>query len=190
MKFEGEKIEYRDSDEYLKPELVKKLMEGWDLYIRGQTELCFKTLVSIYSIFHMREFPLKEKLSSLNHELTMWFHENQGRPITKSQQIKMIHLQQSLQKHVYDYLLDLTTSMDYLGLLLKKKIDYNDLQIDLSEQNFGDKMSLANQQRKELIEEIRKGNLTVETLLSKKYTTNNQIYHTYGIWRYDNAIKE
>jgi len=177
---EEDLIRHKDSDDELKPKIVEKIFEAYDFYRNGDLYPSFKTFSALFIFIQSRDFPLKIKIIERTQFLEEYFDGLKGRPANKHQQLEFGKASKSLNRFVYEYISDVISSMDYLGLLLKTTIVHNDLHRNLSEQNFGDDLSLASKHRKELEK--------IESKEIIKLMNNNMIYQIYSLWRYDNAL--
>lgn len=179
---DDDKVMYKSSDEYIKPKLFDMLIDGYDHFRKGSLPIAFNTFSAIFTIIYPREFQLKDKLVDDTETLGEYFDMANSNSRLKNEQIELGRMKQSLKKFFYQYMLDISVSMDELGLLLKTTTVSNDMHKDLSEQNFGDEMSLFSQYKKELKE------LSSKEILNR--LSKNMIYRVYALWRYDNATKE
>lgn len=138
-------------DEFLKEVVVEKLKYAIDFSIRGDHGSCFRAYRSLFYLIQPYKFEMKVMLQELTDLLTNHMNSLEGKPIDSKTRIDFRNKSIMFKEIIHIYMAEIPRAYVELGLWFKVVNNYNDIEKQLSEENFNSDLSTLQNKKKELL---------------------------------------
>jgi len=169
-------------DDYLKQVVVDNFKNAINFVIQGQDIYAFKSYKMMFHIIEPYDFQMKSQLQQITEIINQYIKKLGNKPVDRRGLLILNNTKLTFKELVQIYSSQIPKAYAELGLWFKIITKHNDVDRQLSEQNFNSEISLLDRKKKELI----KLNLTTKQLFDLMKA--NAIHDIYARWRIQNAI--
>jgi len=167
-------------DEFLKQLVVEKYKLAIDLSIKGSYGSCFRAYRALFYMIQPYEFEMKQTLTELTETITDFINSLDGNPIDERSFIKFKNKETMFKDLINIYMSQIPKAFVELGLWFKVVNYHNDIEKQLSEENFNSDLSTLARKKKELLK------LSSDQLISLMKPTH--VHDCFSKLRIENAI--
>lgn len=141
----------KNMDEFLKINLVNFWFESIRMYVKGDWFGCFMAFKSIFSMIEPYSFSSKAYTSELIQVLNEYFNSLGGKAVNQRAEMLLFERKATFKELLERLRASLPVAFVDLDLWFKSVSETNDLDVKLSNDNFGDDLSLVEKKRLALL---------------------------------------